>query len=111
MFGTIKVSGETGIALEPGNGVGDSRVVAKAVLKFPVHHVVSAFRRLDRRSVSMVIEMAYGKDHHRYPVACRLSAFVGHQAWVHLVVEVMMVVCCAVQFRIVIHILVIVRLR
>ena len=67
-------------------------MVVKAVLVFPVHLVVNAYLHLDHRSVSVVIEMVYGKDHHHCPVAYRLSGYADHQAWVDLVVEVMMVV-------------------
>ena len=72
-------------------------MVVKAVLVFPVHLVVNAYLHLEHRSVSVVIEMVYGKDHHHYPEACCLSVYADHQAWVGLVVEVMMVVCCTVQ--------------
>ena len=58
--------------------------------------MVNAYLHQDHRSVSVVIEMVYGKDHHHYLEVYRLSVYEDHQAWVGLVVEVMMVVCCTV---------------
>ena len=65
---------------------------------FPDLLVVSACHHLDHHSVSVVIEMVYERDHHRQDlVAYRLSVCEDHQAWVGLVIEVMMVEIDAVQ--------------
>ena len=61
-----------------------SLVVVKVALVFPVHLVglvVSASLHLDRRSVSVVIEMVCGKDHHHYPqvyTVCRCMRIIRH---------------------------------
>ena len=60
VFGTIKVSGETGTAFDPGNGVGGLQyLVVVMVQVFPDHLVVNACHHRVHHAVSVVIEMVY----------------------------------------------------
>ena len=68
VFGVTKASGETGTELQPGNGVGGKPGGCEGCAG------TSGSSRGE-----VVIGMAYGKDHHHFPGAYRLSVYADHQ--------------------------------